>query len=138
MPHLQRRANHEVQTKYPLISIGVTCCIWWVKHTGCSARPEPGASYIAAPDVYKLIAENDQFRVILATWKPGQRDAWHSHAPTAIYRLTDCKWRIYTPDGKVLDRSGKSGEINFNPIVPSHSFENVGNTECSFVLVERK
>ena len=30
------------------------------------------------------------FRVIMATWKPGQRDKWHSHAGAATsYRLTD-------------------------------------------------
>ena len=100
----------------------------------------PPPSYIAAPDVYKLIAENDQFRVILATWKPGQRDAWHSHAgPLAAYRLaTDCKARIHTPDGKIRDVSGKAGEVNFNPSVASHSYENVETTECRSLLVERK
>ena len=41
-------------------------------------------SYKASPDVYKLISENDQFRVIQATWKPGQRDAWHSHAGALV------------------------------------------------------
>ena len=99
----------------------------------------PAPSYIAAPDVYKLLGENDQFRIVLATWKPGQRDAWHSHlGPAAIYRLADCKWRIHTPDGKVQERSGKRGDVSFNPVVPSHSFENVGTSECETVIVERK
>lgn len=40
-------------------------------------------SYVASPDVYKVIAESNNTRVILATWKPGQRDAWHSHPPAA-------------------------------------------------------
>lgn len=30
-------------------------------------------SYKAFPEVYKLVGESDQFRVIEATWKPGQR-----------------------------------------------------------------
>lgn len=96
-------------------------------------------SYKASPDVYKLISENEQFRVTLATWKPGLRDAFHSHAGAlAAYRLTDCKSRIHTPDGKAQDRSGKAGEVNFNPIIASHSFENVGTTECKALIVERK
>ena len=33
----------------------------------------------ASPDVYKILAENDQMRVIEATWKPGQKDNFHSH-----------------------------------------------------------
>jgi mannose-6-phosphate isomerase-like protein (cupin superfamily) len=97
-------------------------------------------SYKAAPDVYKLISENDQFRVILATWKPGQRDAWHSHAgPLVAYTLTDCNSRIHMPDGKSTQvRSRKAGEVAFNPVITSHSFENVGTTECKSLLVERK
>jgi predicted metal-dependent enzyme (double-stranded beta helix superfamily) len=95
--------------------------------------------YKASPDVYKLVSENDKFRVIEATWKPGMRDAWHSHsgAETA-YRLTDCQSRIHTPDGKSQDRTGKAGEVNFNPIIVSHSFENVGPAECKALIVERK
>lgn len=96
-------------------------------------------SYEASPEVYKLIAENDQFRVIQATWKPGQRDAWHSHAGAlASYLLTDCKSRVYTPDGKYQERSRKASEANFSPIIASHSYENVGTTECKLVMVERK
>ena len=59
-------------------------------------------SYVASPDVYKLLSENEHFRVILATWKPGQRDAWHAHeGPLVAYRLTDCTMRAHAPDGKV-------------------------------------
>lgn len=36
-------------------------------------------SHTASPDTYKLLFENDQFRVILQTSKPGARDALHSH-----------------------------------------------------------
>ena len=38
-------------------------------------------SYIAFPDVYKLVQENEHFRVIEATWQPGQKDVMHSHLP---------------------------------------------------------
>lgn len=97
-------------------------------------------SYVAAADVYKLVAENDQFRVILATWKPGQRDAWHSHAsPLLSYRLTDCKARVHTPDGKFRDASRDAGTVSFSPTsIASHSFENVGTAECRDLIVERK
>jgi hypothetical protein len=95
--------------------------------------------YKASPDVYKLISENDKFRVIKATWKPGLRDLWHSHsgAETA-YRLTDCQSRIYTPDGESQDGTGKLEEVDVNPMIVSRSFENVGTTECKALIVERK
>jgi mannose-6-phosphate isomerase-like protein (cupin superfamily) len=95
-------------------------------------------SYKASPDVYKLLAENDQFRVILQTSKPGQRDQWHSHSALATYRLTDCTQRIHLPDGKYTDAVRKRGEVAFLPTVTSHSFENTGKTVCEAVIVERK
>ena len=96
-------------------------------------------SYKASPDVYKLIAENEQFRVILATWKPGQRDAWHSHpGQLAAYSFTGCEARLHTPDGKYVDRSNKKGGATFNPVIPSHALENRGKTECQTLIVEKK
>ena len=104
-----------------------------------SAQSGPPPSYVAEPDVYKLLSENDQFRVILATWAPGKRDAWHSHAGAlTAYTLTACKARFYTPDGKSIDRETPSGVATFSPEVPSHSFENLGTTACQALIVERK
>ncbi|MCC7487514.1 MAG: cupin domain-containing protein [Burkholderiales bacterium] len=95
-------------------------------------------SYKASPQVYKLLGENDQFRVILQTSKPGQRDDWHSHSALATYRLADCTSRLHLPDGKYRDSSRKSGEVAFLPAVSSHSFENTGKTDCVALIVERK
>lgn len=102
-----------------------------------SAQDEP-LSYKASPEAYKLLAENDQFRVILQTSKPGQRDAWHSHSALAIYRLSDCTSRLYLPNGKYTDADRKQGEVAFLPAVVSHSFENTGKTDCEALIVERK
>ena len=96
------------------------------------------ASYKASPAVYKLIAENENFRVILATWKPHQRDDWHSHQPLVAYSLTGCESRIHTPNGKYVDRKTAKGAVSFNPVVASHSFENRSSAECQSLIVERK
>lgn len=104
-----------------------------------AAPAAPAPSYEAEPGVYKLLSENDPFRVVLATWKPGRRDAWHAHAgAAAVYRLTDCKALIHTPDGKSRNNDSKAGGASFNPPVVSHSFENVGTNECQAVIVERE
>ena len=103
-----------------------------------SAQSVP-PSYQASPDVYQLISENENFRVVLATWKPGQRDAWHSHAgPLASYRLTDCKATAYTPDGKTQSREAKRGEVLYNPVIASHSVQNTGTADCQVLIVEKK
>ena len=96
-------------------------------------------SYKEDPGVYQLLSENADFRVIMAIWKPGQRDKWHSHeGAAASYRLTDCTMMAHTPDGKTVSRDGKRGEVKFNPIIASHSLENVGTTDCQVLIVEKK
>jgi quercetin dioxygenase-like cupin family protein len=96
-------------------------------------------SYKASPDVYQVITENEHFRVIMATWKPGQRDKMHSHeGPLVGYRLTDCNLKVYTPDGKAKAREAKRGEALFNPVIAAHAVENVGSSDCQLVIVEKK
>ncbi len=96
-------------------------------------------SYIAAPEVYKVLAENDQLRVVLQTWKPGQRDAYHSHPANAVYWLTDCNRKIYKPDGSIAKEGEvKEGSAVLQKPVVSHVFENVSDKECRAVMVERK
>ncbi len=95
-------------------------------------------SFHANPDVYKVLAENDEMRVVLATWKLGHKDKNHSHPAAAVYTIKDCQARITTPDGKVKEVNNKAGTARVNPPVKSHSFHNIGKTECQQVLVERK
>src|SRR5512142_1873140 len=74
------------------------------------AAEEPPRSLVASPDIYKVIGENEQYRIIEATWKPGQRDKLHSHGATvATYWLTDCHTRNYLPDGKTTENQRKAG-----------------------------
>lgn len=122
-----------------LLSVAVSLVVAGGLATSLAVSAEDAAlSYKASPDVYKLLNENDQFRIILQTLKPGQRDAWHSHSAMAAYRLTDCTGRMHTPDGKYSDSVIKSGAALFRPAVQSHSFENIGKTDCDAVIVERK
>ncbi len=96
-------------------------------------------SFAASPNIYKVIAENEQYRIVAATWKPGERDAWHSHGSVvAVYYVTDCNMSVHTPDGKTGNPSivGNTGRVGSQP--PSHSLENIGNSECSMILFESK
>ncbi len=95
-------------------------------------------SHEAEPGVYKVLTEDEYMRVVLATWKPGQRDAFHSHPIFVAYSLTDCHRRIYKPDGTFDEKHLKAGSSRVFPAVASHSFENVGKTECKNLLIERK
>ena len=107
--------------------------------TSAFAQQAP-ASFAASPDVYKVVAENAQFRVIEATWKPGQRDILHDHPlPDVTYTITPCMRRSYGPDGRVLaDGEVPQGTVNVRAPSPAHTFENTGKTECRILFVERK
>ena len=76
---------------------------------------------------------------MLATWKPGQRDTYHSHPANAVYRLGDCKVRIYGPGDKVMrDSDLEAGTVNLQAPIASHSLDNIGSTVCQNLIVERK
>ena len=48
-------------------------------------------TYRADPSIYKVIFEDQNFRVIEATWKNGEHDKGHSHPVASVaYGLTDC------------------------------------------------
>jgi hypothetical protein len=54
-------------------------------------------TYKGDPSVYKVIFEDDNFRVIAATRKKGVHDKVHGHpVPYVTYNVTDCK-PSYTP-----------------------------------------
>lgn len=96
-------------------------------------------SFVASPDVYRVIAEDEKYRVIAVTWKAGQRDNWHSHGtPVGVYNLTDCSTRVHTPDGKTVDNSSKAGDARVRAQAPSHSLENIGKADCRLILFEPK
>jgi beta-alanine degradation protein BauB len=94
-------------------------------------------SYLASPDIYKVIAEDARFQVIAVTWKPGQRDVAHGHPAAGVYYLTDCSLRVYRPDGAVLGEGQiKSGEARVQNAIPGHVVENIGAGECRLVMFE--
>ena len=96
-------------------------------------------TYEADPSVYKIIFEDQNFRVIAATWKAGVTDKSHSHtAPSVGYFVTDCTLRLRSADGKTVELSPKAGGSMAVANTASHTAENAGSKDCQAVLVERK
>jgi len=91
------------------------------------------------PDVYKVIFEDPNFRVIASTRKKGVHDKPHGHPlPSVVYFLNDCTTKQYAPDGKTSENTGKAGTVRAVPVIPSHSAENTGAEDCHTIFVERK
>ena len=95
----------------------------------------------AAPDVYKILAENAQWRVIEGTWQPGQEDNFHSHPADRVSLIrTDCKLHISKPDGTFRVAAPKAGRVivRTGKPVASHKAKNIGQSVCIVRIVELK
>jgi hypothetical protein len=96
-------------------------------------------TYQGDPDVYKVIFEDQNFRVIASTRKKGVHDKVHGHpVASVVYSLTDCATKLYSSDGKTSEVTSKAGTANAVPVIPSHSAENTGPVVCQQIFVERK
>jgi len=97
-------------------------------------------TYQGDPDVYKVIFEDDNFRVIEAIRKPGVHDKLHSHPlPAVVYDVTDCTTKLYDANGKVTSEGTRKADTAFaSPITAGHSAENTGSADCKQIFVERK
>lgn len=96
-------------------------------------------TYKGDPDVYKVIFEDANFRVIEAIRKKGVHDKPHSHpSPSIVYFITGCKTRQYAADGKTIEGEQKAGTAQAVPVIASHSAENVGPADCKQIFVEKK
>lgn len=93
-------------------------------------------SFAASPDIYKVIAQNEQYKVIAVTWKPGQKDVVHSHPASAVYYLTDCTLRVHAQDGTFRDAQPKAGSAVVQAPIPGHVLENTGSSDCRLIMFE--
>lgn len=96
-------------------------------------------SLVASPDIYKVIAENEQYRVIEVIWKPGQRDRVHSHPASAVYYPMDCALRGFDSSGTEMgSRMNQAGTATVQKPISAHSVENIGKDDCKLIMFEPK
>lgn len=95
-------------------------------------------SFVASPEVYKVVAQDQTYLVIEATWAPGQRDKPHSHPHHARYFPTSCSLRTFLPDGTTSDLYPPAGAAVVRGSVESVSLENIGSSACRMIFFEPK
>ncbi len=118
------------------ISLGLSALILSI---GAAAAQSAPPSYEADPTVYKVIFEDQNFRVISANWKKGVTDKQHSHPVAFVtYALDDCRVKVHNADGTTREIEVKAGEAHTGPITISHAAENVTDADCHGLLIERK
>lgn len=116
------------------LSLVAALCSWAVA-IPVSAQQTP-RSFVASPDIYKVLAQNEQFKVISVVWRSGQKDVLHSHPANGVYYLTDCSIRIHAPDGTFRDAQPKAGSAVVQAPIPGHVLENTGSSDCRLIMFE--
>ena len=88
-------------------------------------------------DKYKLKFENDKIRVLEYRDGPGEKTHQHRHAAFTLVALAPFKRRITLPDGKILMREFKAGDVMWSD-AQTHIGENIGDTPTHVIMVETK
>lgn len=90
-------------------------------------------------DKYKAIFENDCVRVLDYQDRPGQATHQHRHRHPAfvLYALAPFQRSLTLPDGKVLQRQFKAGDVMWSD-AQTHIGTNTGDTPTHVVIVEMK
>ena len=91
-----------------------------------------------SPDVYKVLLDNEDVKVLEVTFEPGQSDNMHDHYPVTFYLLQGGKAQVTLPDGTVNEGEFPTGFTGHNTEKVRHQVKNIGETTIKILLVERK
>jgi len=88
-------------------------------------------------DKYKPLLDNPCVRVLQYRDTPGDKTQQHRHPAFVLVALNAFKRHIRLPDGKVMAREFKPGDVMWSP-AQTHIGENVGDTPTQALLIEMK
>lgn len=91
---------------------------------------------VSADDV-KVLLENDRVRVLEVRHQPGVKEPMHTHPEYIAYYLGATRVKVTSPDGKVVEKDRKAGEVQFSGPT-THALENIGSTEQHVLVIELK
>ena len=90
-----------------------------------------------APDVYKVLFENDRVRVLEVRAAPGTGSPMHSHPDSVMHAVGDAHIVVASPDGDEQRVDVPSGATFWNGAT-THAVQNVGDEAVHFIRVELK
>jgi quercetin dioxygenase-like cupin family protein len=90
-----------------------------------------------APEIYKILLENDRVRVLDVTGEPGTRSPMHSHPDSVMHAVSDASIVITDNQGESNAVDVPAGITFWSP-ASSHSVENVGSGTVHFIRIELK
>ncbi len=96
-----------------------------------------GDAVSIAPDVYKVVLENDRVRVLEIKTEPGGSSSEHSHPDMVLYAVTDCAWDLTAPDGETVTAEIPAGATIYLDAT-THSAKDVGSSGSLAIAIELK
>jgi quercetin dioxygenase-like cupin family protein len=92
---------------------------------------------VVAPNIYKVLLDNERVRISEVKFKPGDKVGTHSHPDHAIYVMSAGTLQMIGADGKKKDVTVKVGDVIWAP-AETHQTNNLGTTEVDLLVVELK
>lgn len=90
-----------------------------------------------APEVYKVVFENERVRILNFVTEPGQKWPLHAHPDSVAISLSEYDVRNVIPGKPPTERHSKLGDVRWISAT-SHIGENSGSTEMRGLIVELK
>ena len=90
------------------------------------------------PEVYKVLLENEDVKVLEVTFKPGQSDELHRHNVMTFYAIEGGKMQVALPDGTVKEDEIPTGRIGHRKTITTHQVKNIGENTVKVIVVDHK
>lgn len=91
----------------------------------------------AAPNVYRVLFENDRVRLLEARLRPGDSSAMHGHPNYVVYSLGDSTVTFTSGSGESVEVALKAGQTMWRE-AEEHSAKNLGTSDVLALLFELK
>lgn len=91
-----------------------------------------------APEIFKVLLENEHVRVVQYSLHPGEKDKWHTHPAKSSYVVNGGKLKVYLKNGETILADEKEGTASWMDYIGEHYVENIGNTTVTIVFTEIK
>jgi hypothetical protein len=86
----------------------------------------------AAPEMVKVIFDNEFVKAVEFTIKPGEKLPLHKGGQRAICSLSDYTIR-WTEGDQTIEKSWTKGDVHWHDAV-DHAVENIGDTDAHYLI----
>jgi quercetin dioxygenase-like cupin family protein len=121
----------------PLVEANEQRQLWHTKPADLKGATVEQDATDVAPDIYKVLFENERLRLLEVRMAPGAESALHAHPDYLVYALAGGKVKLTAGSGESAEVDINQGDTMWRD-AEEHSALNVGETELVAIFVELK